>query len=165
MKAAILAAAATLLAVSAASAGEFTYAQDGFAITLPSQPTATTAMVNAGPSPIERHDYTLDMGNGARFVISATAIPGSEKADEAGTTRSAAEGAVKGGNGTNAIYSELMLGGHHGTAATFTANGKVVKNHYFLAGGRFFVLSAAAPANAAYPAAFDAALASFRLTQ
>jgi hypothetical protein len=164
MKVTVLAGAVSLFAATAASAGEFSYPQDGFAITLPGQPTYSSSVVNSGPSPVEHHDYVLDMGNGARFVISATAIPGSEKADEASTTRAAAEQAAKNGGAADVSYSDITLGSHRGTAATFTVNGKLVKNHYFLAGGRFYLLSAAAPPSA-FPAGFDQALASFRLTQ
>jgi hypothetical protein len=164
MKIAVLAVTVSLFAATAAYGGEFDYPKDGFAITLPGQPTYSASVVNSGPSPVEHHDYVYDMGNGARFVVSATAIPGLEKADEASTTRSAAEQAAKKGNAADVSYSDIMLGSHRGTAATFTLNGKLVKNHYFLAGGRFYLLSAAASPSA-FPAVFDQAFASFRLTQ
>jgi hypothetical protein len=94
--------------------------------------------------------------------VSATVIPGSDKADEASTTRSAAEQAAARGKATDVSYSDITLGTHHGTAATFTLNGKLVKNRYFLANGHFYLLSAAAPPSA-FPAEFDQAFASFRL--
>src|SRR5881394_3791222 len=98
MKIAVLAGAVSLFAITAAYAGEYNYPKDGFAITLPGQPTYSSSVVNSGPTPVEHHDYVLDMANDARFVVSATAIPGLEKADEVSITRSGAEQAAKKGN-------------------------------------------------------------------
>jgi hypothetical protein len=164
MKIAVFAGAVSLFAAAAASAGEFAYPQDGFAITLPGRPSYSTSVANSGANRVEHHDYVLDMGNGKSFVVSTTAISGSEKADETSITRAAAEQAAKKGNATGVSYSDITSGKHHGTATIFSLNGKLVKSHYFLAGGRFYQLSAAAPPPY-FPAAFDRALASFRVMQ
>ncbi|HEX2591845.1 MAG TPA: hypothetical protein VHL34_10140 [Rhizomicrobium sp.] len=163
MRLPLLAVAFSLLAGPALAAAQYTYPADGFAITLPSEPTLSKTTQKAGEATVERHDYVLDGGNGTRFVVNSTAIAGAENADEATTTKAVAENSVKALGATNATYTPIQLNGHQGMAVTCESKGKQVKYRFFLISGRLYVVSGSAPAGAPYPPAFDQAFVSFHL--
>jgi hypothetical protein len=162
MKAPLFAAALLLALNSAAVAGEFQFAPDGFAISLPAKPAYSAAQQQAAGKTVEQHTYASDLGGGVSLVVIAAAVGGTV-ADEAGLAAKNATATATALKGTITSQRPVMLGAHKGLQADVATPGNNVRCRFFFVNGTAYTLIAVVPAGAAFPASVDTAMQSFRL--
>ena len=124
---------------------EYVYAEDGFAISAPAQPSLQTEATATPVGPLDAHNYTVDLGNGSTVGVNATDFKMGQGIDAKLMLGGIKEGLAASMQGKIVSEKEISLGPNPGVEFEMVAEASHMRIRCFFIDGKLFVLMSMAP--------------------
>ena len=147
-QAALLPALLACVALAAQAQGgwkEYVYAEDGFAISAPSQPVLQSESKDTPIGSVDAHNYTLDMGNDTAVGVNATDFKIGQSLDAKLVLEATKAGLAESLQGKIVSEKEISLGSAPGIELELVTEANHMRFRYFFIGGKLFALMSMAP--------------------
>jgi hypothetical protein len=159
----LLASCALAMAIQGQAWKEYVYAEDGFAITTPSEPAVQKDTRDTPMGPVESHNYVLDLGNDTGLAIDATDLKVGDAVDVKLVLEASKTGTVESLHGKILSEKEITLGPNPGIQFEMETDSQHLRMQYFFVKGKLFALVSMAPNGKPLSPETDRIFASFRL--
>jgi hypothetical protein len=145
---------ATLLALLTCSAlavpvqsgwKEYVYAEDGFAISAPIQPTVQTESKDTPVGPVDAHNYVVDLGNDIAIGVNATDFKMGQGIDAKLVLAATKAGLAESLQAKIISEKEISLGSEPGLELELSTDSNHMRFRYFFIEGKLFALMSTAP--------------------
>ena len=124
---------------------EYVYAEDGFAISAPMQPTFQTESKDTPIGSVDAHNYTIDLGNGIAIGINATDFKIGQAVDAKLILAATKAGLAESLQGKIVSEKEISLGSEPGLELEVVTDTNHMRFRYFFINGKLFALMSTAP--------------------
>lgn len=132
---------------------QYSYPNDGFAISSPLQPSFTTQSKPTDAGNVEMHIYTFNLSSNGVVIITASEIKGLENLSAKDRLQKAKQGALTAGNATLTAEKEITLAGYQGLLYEATGQNNLhVRGRMYIVKNRLLQLLEISPLNVAFPA-------------
>jgi hypothetical protein len=130
---------------------EYSYADDGFALTAPSTPTLEKKQQATASGNVEMRQYSVDLANDAGVLMSVSNFPSAENSDPKTVLESAVNGSVQATKSKKTSAKDIQL--QQVPGIEFDAEGDTfhMRGRYYWSKGRLFSMLAVAPIGTAIP--------------
>jgi hypothetical protein len=134
------------LAVAAQSGWkEYVYAEDGFAISAPIQPTVQTESKDTPIGSVDAHNYMVDLGNNTVVGVNATDFKMGQGIDSKLILAATKAGLAESLQGKIVSEKEISLGSEPGLELELVTDSTHLRFRYFFIDGKLFALMSTAP--------------------
>jgi len=141
----ILLACVALVAQAQSGWKEYVYAEDGFAVSTPAQPTFESTPAETGLGSVDAHNYTVDLGNDNKVGISTTDLKMGQGLDPKLMLEAVKLGLAQSLQGKVVSEKEVSLGGATGVEIELVTDANRMRIRYFFIDGKLFALMSTAP--------------------
>ena len=143
---------------------QYSYPNDGFAISSPLQPSFTTQSKPTDAGNVEMHIYTFNLSSNGAVMIIASEIKGLENLSAKERLQKAKQGALAAGNATLTTEKEITLAGYHGLQYEATGQNNLhVRGRMYIVKNKLLQLMEISPLNVAFPADAERVCTSLKL--
>jgi hypothetical protein len=125
--------------------GEYVYAEDGFAISAPAQPTLQTQATETPIGPLDAHSFTVDLGNDTTVGVNATDLKMGQGIDAKLILGGIKAGLAESMQGKIVSEKEISLGSNPGVEFELVAETNHMRIRCFFIDAKLFVLMSTAP--------------------
>lgn len=143
---------------------EYSYPDDGFLVSAPTEPVLTKSPPLPAGQP-EPRNYAIDLGNNCGVMVSSTEIKGAESVAAKSLLAGAKNGAVQAMKATLTSEKELTLEEYSGIEFEAENESYHVRGRMYVVKSRLFTLLAVAPKSTAAPPEAGRVLDSFKLAK
>jgi hypothetical protein len=124
---------------------EYVYAEDGFAISAPVQPTLQTETKDTPIGSVDAHNYTVDLGENTAVGVNATDFKIGQGLDAKLILNATKAGLADSLQGKIVSEKEISLGGAPGLELELVTETNHIRFRYFFIEGKLFALMSTAP--------------------
>lgn len=124
---------------------EYVYADDGFAISAPMQPTLQTESKETPVGSVDAHNYTVDLGNNTAVGVNATDFKIGQGLDARLILAATKAGLAESLQGKIVSEKEISLGSEPGLELELVTDTNHLRFRYFFIDGKLFALMSTAP--------------------
>jgi len=130
---------------------QYSYPNDGFALSSPSKPVIVEEKSETASGTIEIHNYLIDLGNNSAVKVSSVNLPPMDMPAKE-LLQAGKAGAVESMNATISSEKEITLDGNPGLEFEAKADTVRVRARVYMVKTRLLTLLAKAPSGAPFPA-------------
>lgn len=142
---------------------EYSYANDGFAVSAPAEPAFAKQDKPTAAGNVETHNYTIELGNNSGVMISSAQFQGQTTESSKMLLQRARDGALNAVNGKLVSEQEITLQGFPGLEFQFANDAFHARVRMYLLKTRLVTSMAIAPKGSDLPANADKVLSSLKL--
>jgi hypothetical protein len=142
---------------------EYSYPDDGFAVSAPGKPVLQTQNTDTAVGMVEAHNYIVDLGNDSGLAINATNMKQAEGIDVRMVLEAAKKGIAEQTNGKITSEKDVSLNGNLGLEFELQNDAYHIRARYFFFKGRLLALLAMAPGKRPIPSEADRFFNSLRM--
>ncbi len=124
---------------------EYVYAEDGFAVSAPAQPTFESTPAETGLGSVDAHNYAVDLGNDNKVGISATDLKMGQGLDPKLILEAVKMGLAQSLQGKVVSEKEVSLGSASGVEIELVTDANRMRIRYFFIDGKLFALMSTSP--------------------
>ena len=124
---------------------EYVYAEDGFAISAPMQPTLQTESKDTPIGSVDAHNYTVDLGNETAVGVNATDFKMGQGIDAKLVLAATKAGLAESLQAKIVSEKEISLGSEPGLELELVTDSTHLRFRYFFIDGKLFALMSTAP--------------------
>jgi len=142
---------------------EYSYANDGFAVSAPAEPAFMKQDKATPAGNVEMHNYTIELGNNSGVMISTAQVQGQPTDSPKGLLQKARDGAINAVNGKLISEQEITLQNFPGLEFQLANDAFHARVRMYLVKNRLVTVMAIAPKDSQLPANADKVLNSVKL--
>jgi hypothetical protein len=128
----------------------YTYAADGFSVSLPSDPKADKESVDTDGGPVELRSYLATDGDVALYVGLCDYGPKAAQANSDDVLQGAKKGALNNAKATLVSEKPITLGANHGLEFEATSSSGHISARIYMVGGILYQMIVVVPPNGSY---------------
>src|SRR5215469_16021186 len=142
---------------------EYSYANDGFAVSAPAEPAFIKQDKPTPAGNVEIHNYTIELGNNSGVMISSAQFQGQQSESSKAVLQRARDGAVGAVNGKLMSEQEITLQGFPGVEFQVVNDAFHARVRMYLVKSRLVTVMAIAPKDNQLPPNSDKVMNSVKL--